>query len=397
MQHKKFALILILSVAPSLLHAQLDFTVKDRKVQVHSFGSQGFLYSNQNNYMSMPTSKGSFAFTDGGANISTAVTDKFRVGAQVYVRNVGEFSNWHPEIDWAFGDYRFKTWLGVRAGKVKTTLGLFNDVQDMDSLHTFALLPQAIYPTDWRSTLIAHIGTDVYGSIEIKHVGVLSYVGYVGKQPQDLRSGYDLASSVVVGVKYTYRSGRETGGDMRLTLPIGTVLGASYLDSDINGQGARTSAGVTTPYHQTTTLNGLAQYYVQQTIKGFRLDAEYRKNLRDVNLYIVAVPQKQIADSRAWYVAGTYRINKRLEIAAFRSEYFVDTRKVTTPATAHEFDTTIAGRVELNNHWYVKVEGHFIDGTPTSPSAARGFYAASNPAGLLPTTRLLVIRTGFSF
>ena len=51
--------------------------------QVHSFASQGFAYSNDNNYLTMDTSKGSFAMTDGGVNISTQVTDKFRVGAQV--------------------------------------------------------------------------------------------------------------------------------------------------------------------------------------------------------------------------------------------------------------------------------------------------------------------------
>ena len=34
-----------------------------RPVQVHSFASQGFTYSDQNNYLTMPTSDGSFAFT----------------------------------------------------------------------------------------------------------------------------------------------------------------------------------------------------------------------------------------------------------------------------------------------------------------------------------------------
>jgi hypothetical protein len=58
-----------LSGAPGLLHAQLDFKVADRDVQVHSFASQGFLYSNQNNFLTMPTSNGSFAFTDGGVNV----------------------------------------------------------------------------------------------------------------------------------------------------------------------------------------------------------------------------------------------------------------------------------------------------------------------------------------
>jgi hypothetical protein len=67
------------------------------------------------------------------------------------------------------------------------------------------------------------------------------------------------------------------------------------------------------------------------------------------------------------------------------------------PPTAHEFDTAISARVDFNSHWYLKAEGHFIDGDPTTPPAARGFYAYSNPTGIKSTTTLFVLRTGFSF
>src|SRR5271157_137917 len=131
------------------------FTVLGKTVQVHGFVSEGFAYSNDNNYLTMDTSKGS-SFTDGGVNISTQLTDKFRVGAQIYDRNIGQLGKWHPQLDWAYGDYKFKDWFGVRAGKVKTVLGLYNDTQDMESLHTWAILPQSTYPLDVRATNIAH-------------------------------------------------------------------------------------------------------------------------------------------------------------------------------------------------------------------------------------------------
>jgi hypothetical protein len=390
-------LALALSLAPGLLHAQFNFKLADRDVQIHSFATQGYMYSNQNNYMSMPTSKGSFAFTDGGANISSQITDKFRVGAQIYLRNVGEFGNWKPELDWAYGSYKFNSWFGIKAGKVKTVLGLFNDVQDMDSVHTFALLPQAIYPTDWRSTTIAHSGGDVFGDIAIKHMGTFSYTGYAGTQPVDLTSGYDLAAKAV-GVTYTYHGGREVGGDLRWTMPFGALVGASYLDTDLSADGSRQAGGVTNPYKQNTTANGLAQYYGQYAIKGFRIDVEYRRNLRDMNLYFTPTTVlKSIVDSRGWYVAGTYRVTKHLELGAYRSVYLVDDRKPVEPPAQHESDTVISGRVDLTNHWYVKVEGHFIDGNPTTNSAARGFYGFSNLAPITPTTNLIAIRTGLTF
>jgi len=395
-QIKTIILATALSGVPGLLHAQFDFKIDGRNVQVHSFGSQGFMYSNQNNYMAMPTSKGSFAMTDGGANVSTSITDKFRVGAQLYIRNVGEFGNWHPELDWAFGDYKFKSWFGVRGGKVKTVFGLLNDVQDMDSLHTFALLPQGIYPTDWRSTTIAHTGGDVYGDIAVKHLGTFSYTGFVGAMPQDLRSGYDYASKAG-GTVFTYRGGRNAGGDLRLTMPIGVVIGASYMDMDVSAKGSYKSGNATNPYNQSTNANEWTQYYAQYTLKGLKLDGEYRRNMRDTNLLFPTSTSKSIIDSRSWYVSGTYRISKRLELGAYRSVYLYDTRKDTSTPTTHEYDSTVSLRIDPVNHVYVKIEGHHIDGAVNSVPAARGFYSLSNPTGIKPTTNLFVVRTGFSF
>ena len=124
MQLKMILLAGAISVGPGLLYAQFDFKIADRPVQVHSFGSQGFAYSNDNNYLTMDTSKGTLALSDFGLNASMRINDNFRVGAQFFDRNVGRLGNWKPELDWAVADYRFKDWFGVRAGKVKTVVGL---------------------------------------------------------------------------------------------------------------------------------------------------------------------------------------------------------------------------------------------------------------------------------
>ncbi len=63
-------------------------------------------------------------------------------------------------------DYRFTSWLGVRGGQVKSVLGLYNDTEDMEFLHTWALMPQSIYPMDVRGDTIAHVGGDIYGKIQ---------------------------------------------------------------------------------------------------------------------------------------------------------------------------------------------------------------------------------------
>ncbi len=64
----KLALICLFA-DPNLLNAQ-DFKILDRMVQVHGFASEGFTYTNDNNWLTMNTSQGSGAFTDFGLNMS---------------------------------------------------------------------------------------------------------------------------------------------------------------------------------------------------------------------------------------------------------------------------------------------------------------------------------------
>src|SRR5262249_3921408 len=82
----------------------------------------GFVYTDQNNWLTMNTSAGSGAMTDMGLNVSSRLTEKLRVGAQVYDCNLGKIGRWHPSLDWAVVDYRFTNWLGVRAEKSKRRL-----------------------------------------------------------------------------------------------------------------------------------------------------------------------------------------------------------------------------------------------------------------------------------
>jgi hypothetical protein len=76
-----------------------DFKIFNRDMQVHGFASQGFVYTNTNNWLTMNSSEGSGAFTDFGLNLSTSVTDKLRIGAQVYDRNLGQLDQYHLSLD----------------------------------------------------------------------------------------------------------------------------------------------------------------------------------------------------------------------------------------------------------------------------------------------------------
>jgi hypothetical protein len=376
-------------VLTGILRAQsTDFTVEGLPVQVHGFASQAFLASDNNNYLTMPTSNGSFAFTDFGANISVQLTGKFRIGAQLYDRNIGQLGRWHPQLDWASGDYKFKDWLGIRAGKIKTVLGLYNDTQDLESLHTWAILPQSMYPIDLRETTIAHLGGDLYGDIGLKRLGTLSYTAWAGMVANDPYGGYAYGSNLTV------HGARSEGGDLRWNTPLrGFLTGVSYMDSASRVKGID-PLGL--PYSGRAKKYETSQFYVQYLLGGLRLDGEYRRAYVDELLFDVVLPPELREDNRGFYGSASYRISKRVEIGAYYSRFYLNwAANLSNPAN-HIFDKVAAFRLDLTNHWDVKIEGHFMNGYGGS-DAFRGFYVQDNRQGFKPDTNLLVIRTGIQF
>jgi len=217
-----------------------------------------------------------------GLNLSTRITDNFRVGAQVYDRNLGQLGQWHPSLDWAVADYRFTAWLGIRGGQVKTVLGLYNDTQDQDFLHTFALLPQSAYPADLRDATIAHLGSDIYGRIPLQHqLGDLSYTAYAGHRSDSIYSGYPYLISQF-GTLLKTLGGLPYGGDLRWNTPVrGLLVGASRLNQDTTGKGRGVNplnpgAGVV-PYSESSKADWTNQFYGEYTIGKLQIDSEYRR------------------------------------------------------------------------------------------------------------------------
>ncbi len=391
---KKIGLLLWAAV-PAGLSAQ-QFNIAGHPVQFHAFGSQGFAYSDDNNYLTMPTSKGTFAFTEGGLTLGSQITDKLRVGAQGYVRNIGQMGNGQLTLDWASADYSFRDWFGIRVGKVKTTLGLYNDSQDAEFLHPWALLPQSTYPLDLRGETIAHIGADIYGDMQLKKVGHLAYTFSAGSVPGDLHGGY--VHGLDKNNRHIYSiTGTMIGADLRWTTPVKGLLAGASLNWQ-TGDAHGVDAGDNTPYDRDVLKNDTVAFYTQYTLGNLRLDGEYRRNLRvtettSVDSGILGTSTRDL-DSRQGYVSAAYRINKWIQLGAYHSRYYVDWKTIHSLPTNHIFDQVVTARLDLNRYCDFKIEGHFIDGYAAS-SADRGFYSVDNPNGRQPNTRVLILRLGF--
>jgi hypothetical protein len=404
----KRLLPLLVGAAQTALVAQTDLYIEGKPVQIHGFVSQSFLKSSGNNYLTMDTRTGSAAFTDGGANASVMLTSRLRVGAQIYLRNVGELGNWHPILDWGVVDYHFKDWFGLRGGKVKTTLGLFNDTQDNAFLHTWALLPQSIYPLDLRGSNLAHTGADAYGTIPVKHLGHLEYTIYGGRRAFDTHGGYPYSLNSELSYpagefRLLSQSGRVIGEDLRLVTKIGLTIGASHNDLTYGNRGhgdpGNVFAGDTRAEGDHNFANA---FYFDYSPSRFRFFGEYSRTWKDDRI-LLNVPGagevpvfRSIANQKSWYAAFTYRVHPKLELGTYYSRFHSKSFAYVWLPTSHLFDKTVTARIDMNSHWDLKVEGHFMDGAP-SGFDLRGFYTTVNPNGLVNDTRLLIVRSGFVF
>jgi hypothetical protein len=398
---KTTLLTALVCAAPAVMHAQFDFTVDGRQVQVHSFASQGFMYSNDNNYMTMNTSQGSFAMTDGGVNVSTSLTDKFRVGAQAYDHNVGVMGKGRITLDWAYGDYKLKSWFGIRAGKVKTVFGLYNDTQDIGSLHTWALLPQSAYPIDLRASTIAHVGGDIYGTIDFHKLGDLSYTVYAGSRPDDPTGGYTYGLKAL-GAYLNGVTGTQAGADLRWNNLIKDVtFGASFMDSPMDTTGTMQMSPLPKSPGTIQADDYHTAYYVSYKSGSLTVDAEYRIEKIWSTMKISIMPTMVVSspyntDACGSYGAVAYRISKRLELGTYRSWFYPTWTENRSLPSSHITDQVVTARVDLAKFWDLKIEGHFMDGYG-NPQSLRGFYLQDNPDGLKPKTNMLVIRTGWNF
>ena len=399
---QKALVLLTIWGVPGLVQAQFNFQAAGRPVQIHGSLAEGFAYSNDNNYLRMDTSRGSF-FTEGSVNASSQITDKLHVGVQVYDRYIGQLGKGKVYLDWAFADYRWRDWIGFRAGKIKPPLGLYNDTQDQEFLHTWAWLPQALYPVDLRSVSIAHTGGDIYGNIPLRRGGSLAYDAFGGSIPNDPRGGYLYGVQALGGRNLTGVGGRMAGFDLRWATPIsGLMLGTSLVFNHRNFSG--TLGASPRPLSYSTTIDRGMAYYAEYSRGNFRANAEYRDQTRRAEI-TAEIPGRPVvlrpgSDEPAWFLSGAQRLSKRVEVGAYYSHYHVTainpTVAITGPGRDHIFDKVVTLRVDLTRFWDFKIEGHFMDGVG-SPGQAHGFYPQDNATGLRPQTNLLVIRTGWYF
>jgi len=360
-------------------------------VDIHGFISQGYLKSSDNNYLTNDSEDGTFAFNEIGINFSKQLTDQLRIGLQLFSHDLGEIGNNDIILDWAFADYRWKDWLGLRVGKLKIPQGFYNETRDIDSLRTFILLPSSVYLETFREPMVSMIGFGAYGEVPLGMIGSLSYQLLIGTQDINEDSGTARASEGAASGGGIYLDidefdvGDKYVGSLIWRTPLeGLRLGGSFHSTPMTIDSHLAAPFVMGPM---TLANAGDRSVSEMRMKAFVLSVEYTWedlviateyshqkidktdtiNSTAFGPFPVPYPRSSETSSEGYYVSASYRFAGWLEMGAYYSDYTLD-KDDTNGSTYDPYykawnkDKCLTARFDINEYWLVKLEGHHIDG-----------------------------------
>jgi hypothetical protein len=326
-----------------------DDLLTDETLQLHGFVSQGALITTDNNFLAK-TEHGSLEFTEAAINVTKTFEERLRTGVQLFVRDLGPEGNYSAKFDYLYLDFRWRDWLGFRAGRVKLPYGLYNDTSDIDAVQPVILLPQSVYPMTNRDFLFAQTGVELYGDRAFGDAGALSYNVYGGTLYLSLPPTPGYTTQIDVPYAIGARVFWETPID-------GLRFGASALRGEIDA----TFASIVMPM-ATTDIDLQGTQWVgsfEYVNESFILASEYG---RSKNKSTIGGMTTYSTSERGYSLAG-YRWTPGFQTTLYYSLLYPNIDDDRSGREHHQHDAAAALRFDINPHWIFKLEGHWLRGT----------------------------------
>lgn len=339
--------------------------------------SQGAIKTTSNNYLAN-SKRGSVDFTEVGINFTSALTEKLRMGVQLFAHDLGPVGNYAPAFDWYYLDYRFSDWLGLRAGRTKIPFGLYNDSADIDAARVPILLPQSVYPVNNRDYLLAQTGLELYGSDRIGSAGRLAYRAYGGTLDVNVPTA-PAPGVTVSGLEVPY----VAGGRLLWLPPLeGLTLAGSYqalrFDWDYH-LAPETAAPLQNKGLLPETFDGTlpVKFRIQLWVAsveyqtgGLTISSEYSRWIGRVHSNAPKLLPSRV-ESERYYAMISYQVRPWLTPGAYYSVLYPDVKK-RSGRENYQHDAALSLRFDVNQYWLVKLEGHFMRGTAVLDSTLNG-------------------------
>lgn len=402
------ALGVVIMLTPVIGHA-FDAS----QVRVNGFASQTYIESEGNNFLVSDSEEGSLQLNEVGITFNAPVSENLRIGAQLLSRDFGSEGNNEVDLDWGFGDYHFRDWLGIRIGKVKLPNGLHNEGRDSDFLRETVLLPQSIYPEERRTFGVSVNGMGLYGNASLGAAGDLDYDLVIGEV--NVKSDAKMITDQVPLMNAVWGmllGGAPTNAEKLEVDSDGVITGRLVYNTPING--LRAAYGF---QNSKATLSGVAAGFVVGNIEfqqkdtetisleysapSFSLQTEYRTYNQITDISAVGSPASVHNDTNpeGVYFMATYHIPgpSRLSVSGIYDISYYDKddhngQYVSSGIdyTAWRKDTGIALRYDVTDNFILKAEYHDVNGV-------FGLSSVDNAAGFDEDWSYSMLKASFVF
>jgi hypothetical protein len=339
-------------------------------VDIHAFGSQGFILSTGNDYIDEDSKRGSFRFTEVGLNVSKQLTERLSFGVQVFAQNVGPAGTYVPQIDWFYLDYRWRDWAGLRVGRSKIPYGFYNESNDIDSSRVPILLPQGLYPLQARQFLFAQTGAQLYGFARSRWAGALDYRFYGGTIDINPSQVVPVGTPAQLKFNVPYAFGgrviwetplpglRLAVSGLQLRMDVVAFLGMGMMAGIVNHSRSWVASG-------------------EYAFHALAITAEYGRGSSKQDSLIPTSNFEVTSDS--WYVMVSYAALPWLQPATYYSLKFPDVTK-RDGLENKQRDLALSLRFDINRYWLFKLEGHYMAGTAGLVNPVRFGPPPADPA-----------------
>ena len=338
--------------------------------QIHGFASQGAVNTSDNRFFG-DSPQTSFDFIEVGVNASLQFNPSVLLSAQLLSRHTGDLYDGTPALDYALADITLASsmtrTLGLRVGRIKNPLGLYNETRDVPFTHPGIFLPQVVYYDKVRNLMLASDGLMLYGQL----------YGDAGNVSVTLGGGQAVIDE---NVEWTYL-GNDFDGDLEPNGATGLVS-LWYTTRDdrlkLGLSGAMLSMQFDPGSHSPLNAGATDLIYwiasIQYNAEDWSLSAEYAREPLEWLGYGPFIPDRK-GTGEGYYLQGVYRVRPDLELMLSYQEGFSDrndrdgtrqsalTGGFSPPFNSFSKIWSAGLRWDIDRHWMVRAEYQWHHGT----------------------------------
>jgi len=343
-------------------------------MQIHGFLTQNAFYTSANQVYGKSRHKISYDLTEAGVNLGYQPWERLSFSGQTLFRQAGALDRGSVNIDYGLADLTLsqsrKGGIGIRLGRIKNPLGLYNETRDVAFTTPTIILPQGMYYDRSRSLFLSSDGGQFYFNYTMGTHSLSGKFNY-GR----IRNDNDEMRDAVLPLAATgdMDTNADLSGQLIYEINSGEYLAAiSYADVKLSY-----NPGLMDNYS-----NGSAHFYpmifsAQYNGERITMTGEY---LYQKNEFLNFGPlSPDTSDpTESWYLQLAYRFNDRLQALSRYGEHYLNRNDrdgdffalIGLPThMGFTRDYTFTLRWDINQWIMVRGEYHLISGTSWITSA----------------------------